>query len=386
MTAAVLDDPRLDQDYLARFGFDRARFSAAHAAIVAGTMTEKSSLITTGIEPAPGVVDVPFEGTEATRLRELGEAALRRGEVAAVVLNGGMATRFGNVVKGTVEVYDGKSFIALKAANVAYARQRWGAPVPLVLMNSFATDGASKEHLEAHGRFGLPAEDLLTFTQTISVRLNPDGSLFIGADGKPSYYAPGHGDFFRAIRLSGVLERLRARGVKVLMFSNVDNLGATVEPIVIGQHLALGAELSAEVTAKRRTASGDWDKGGSPARVAGRTQIVEGFRLPADLPPTFLPDFSTNNFLFDLAAIDREITLPWHVVKKKVDDRPAIQLESIACEASAVDTADGKPLLKLGLLRVPRDDHNGRFFPVKERVDLDAMRPALRARLADVVR
>ena len=43
------------------------------------------------------------------------------------------------------------------------------------------------------------------------VRLNPDGSLFIGADGKPSYYAPGHGDFFRAIRISGVLERLRAR-------------------------------------------------------------------------------------------------------------------------------------------------------------------------------
>lgn len=381
-TAALLADPRLDQEYLARYGFDRARFERAHAAILDGSLTEKSSLITAGIEPAPGVVDVPFEGPAAAELRARGEAALKKGQVAVVVLNGGMATRFGNVVKGTVEVYDGKSFIALKAANVAHARKTYGAPVPLVLMNSFATDGATKEHLAQHGNFGLPAEDLLTFTQTISIRLTPEGGLFIGADGKPSYYAPGHGDFFREIRRSGVLEKLKSRGVKVVMFSNVDNLGATVDPIMIGQHLALGAELSAEVTAKRRTASGDWDKGGSPAKVAGRTQIVEGFRLPGDLPPTFLPDFSTNNFLFDVAAIDRDITLPWHVVRKKVDDRPALQLESIACEASAVDDASGKPVLKLGLLRVPRDDAHGRFFPVKERVDLDAMRDALRARLA----
>lgn len=384
MTAAIFADPRLDPDHLSRFGFDRARFTEAHAAIQAGTLTEKSSLITSGLEPAPGVVDVPFSGPAAAELRAMGEAALRRGEVAVVVLNGGMATRFGNVVKGTVEVYDGKSFIALKAANVAHARKTYGAPVPLVLMNSFATDAATKQHLAEHDDFGLPAEDLLTFTQSISIRLTPEGGLFVGADGKPSYYAPGHGDFFSAIRQSGVLGKLRARGIKVLMFSNVDNLGATVEPIVIGQHLALGAELSAEVTAKRRTASGDWDKGGSPAQVNGRTQIVEGFRLPSDLPPTFLPDFSTNNFLFDVAAIDRDISLPWHLVRKKVDDLPALQLESIACEASALDDASGKPLLKLGLLRVPRDDENGRFFPVKERVDLDAMREGLRKRLAGV--
>jgi len=169
------------------------------------------------------------------------------------------------------------------------------------------------------------------------------------------------------------------------LFSNVDNLGATVEPIIIGQHLALGAELSAEVTAKRRTASGDWDKGGSPAKVGGRVQIVEGFRIPSDLPPTFLPDFSTNNFAFDLRAIDREVPLAWHLVKKKVDDRPALQLESIACEASAVDAPDGTPLFKLGLLRVPRDGANGRFFPVKERADLEEMRGVLRERLAGVI-
>ncbi len=69
-------------------------------------------------------------------------------------------------------------------------------------------------------------------------------------------------------------------------------------------------------------------------------------------------------------------------MKKKVDDRPAIQLESIACEASAADDAQGQPVFSLGLLRVPRDGKMGRFFPIKERVDLDASREILRARLA----
>jgi hypothetical protein len=70
------------------------------------------------------------------------------------------------------------------------------------------------------------------------------------------------------------------------------------------------------------------------------------------------------------------------VVRKKVEDRAALQLESIACEASAVYGADGRPVLSLGLLRVPRDGAHGRFFPIKERVDLETSRDVLRARLA----
>jgi UTP--glucose-1-phosphate uridylyltransferase len=374
----LLDDPRLDWQVLRRYGFDADRFARAAEEIAAGTLTEASSLIREPLEPAPSVVDVRWDNGDA---RALGASALKAGKVAVVVLNGGMATRFGGVVKGVVEVFDHQSFIALKAEDVRRTRDRFGAPVPLVLMNSFATEEATLAHLDAGRGFGLDPSDLLSFNQSIAVRLNPDGSLFIGDDGRPSLYAPGHGDFFRCIRASGVLGTLIQRGVEVVLFSNVDNLGATVDPVVIGHHLLLRAQMSAEVTAKRRTASGEWDKGGAPAKLGGRVQLVEGFRLPPELPPTFLPDFSTNNFLFDARAIDREIPLPWHVVRKKVDGRPALQLESISCEASVATDNRGEPLLRLGLLRVPRDGPQGRFFPIKERADLDAEREALRARL-----
>ncbi|MCK6547211.1 UTP--glucose-1-phosphate uridylyltransferase [Myxococcota bacterium] len=382
-----LDDPRIDWAFLRAHDFDEARFRRDADAIVRGTLTEAASTIAaeriTPTKPSDTRDLVTASAADVAPYRRAGEEALKKGEVAVVVLNGGMATRFGGVVKGVVEVFDGETFISLKAQDVARAHQTFGARIPLVLMNSFATHASTLEHVESKKRFGLAADDLLWFQQSVSLRMNPDGSLFIGDDGLPSYHAPGHGDFFSCIRRSGVLGKLRDRGVKTLLFSNVDNLGATIDPVILGYHLLIGADMSAEITEKRRTASGDWDKGGAPAYVDGRLQIVEGFRFPPSFQQESLPDFSTNNFLFRLAAIDREVELERHVVKKKVDGRPALQLESITCEASGVTDARGQPSFALGLFRVPREGATGRFFPVKEPQDLEALRDTIKARMLE---
>jgi UTP--glucose-1-phosphate uridylyltransferase len=375
------DDPRLDRALLARFAFDEEAFRRDVSALRAGQLSPESSLIHEPLSPVTDAVDVVFDGARADEARALGEAALARGEAAVVILNGGMATRFGGVVKGVVEVHDGRSFLAAKAEDVRRASARFGRPVPLVLMNSFATDAATRAHFEEHRDFGLESGQVLAFQQSIAVRLTPEGELFLEDDGQPSYYAPGHGDFFPSIRKSGVLAELARRGVKHLLFSNVDNLGATIDPVVLGEHLRAGAELSVEITGKQRTASGAWDKGGAPALWRGRRALIEGFRFPPSFAQETLPDFSTNTMLFSVQAIDRPLPLARHVVKKKVGERTAVQLESIACEASLVDDEAGQPLLALAFLRVPREGERGRFFPVKEVLDLETMRGALKARL-----
>jgi len=369
------EDPRLDHDFLAAHGFDAARFDEDVAAMKAGELDADAAIIHAPMSPAP---THELDDAEATRKR--GEAALAAGEIAVVVLNGGMATRFGGVVKGVVEVGEGKSFIGLKAEDLRRAGERFGREPVFVLMNSFATADATAEHLAAHGHFGLDPERVLAFEQTISARLQPDGELFVGDDGQPSYHAPGHGDFFPCIRSSGVLDRLRGLGARHVLFSNVDNLGATVDPQVIGHHLASGAQMTVEVTEKRKVA-GQWDKGGAPAMVDGRPIIVEGFRFPSDFRQEQLPDFSTNTFHFELEALDRPLRLPRHVVTKEVDGRSAVQLESIACEASHLRASDGSPSFSLELCRVPRDDERGRFFPVKKPDDLDRLRDQLLQRL-----
>jgi UTP--glucose-1-phosphate uridylyltransferase len=377
----LLEDPRLDRAFLRLYRFDEERFRKCAEAIATGALSEKTSIISAERIKTlkPGDVTVVAMDDEATRAR--GEEALHKGEVAVLVVNGGMATRFGGVVKGVVEVFDGETFLSLKGGDIRRAGERYGARIPFVLMNSFATAASTHEHVEAKKYFGLRREDVLSFDQSVSLRMNPDATLFIGDDGKPSYHAPGHGDFFECIRASGVLADLRKRGVKTILFSNVDNLGATIDPTVIGHHLAANADMSAEITEKQRTASGEWDKGGAPAYVDGVLQIVEGFRFPPGFQQESLPDFSTNNFLFRAEALDRDVRLERHVVRKKVDNRPALQMESITCEASGVLDANGKRMFNLGLLRVPREGARGRFFPVKEPQDLESLRGKLKERL-----
>jgi UTP--glucose-1-phosphate uridylyltransferase len=383
--AGILGDARLDWKMLRKYDFDAARFGAEQQLIAAGKMKPADAAIAGPLAPIgdANVTVVKFEGPEYQKMKALGEAALRRGEVAVVVLNGGMATRFGGVVKGVVDVFDNQSFIGLKAADVAKASKKYAADIPLVLMNSFQTHESTMKHVADRARFGLKDDQILTFQQSISIRMNPDGSLFVGDDGKPSYHAPGHGDFFNAIRISGVLDELKKRGVKTILFSNVDNLGATIDPALIGHHIAAGADMSAEVVEKRKTASGKWDVGASPVMVDGRVKLVEGFRLPADLSPHDYPDFSTNNFMFSVAGLDRDVPLERYVVEKKVDGRPVYQLESITCEASGASDANGGPLLKLNIMRTPRDGVRGRFFPIKEPIDLEANREILAERLRE---
>ena len=376
----LLADPRLDFELLTRYRFDRERFLREAAAAARGEATADTALVRGRIEPARDVLAVDHSSRAAATARELGERALARGEVAVVVLNGGMATRFGGVVKGTVEVDGAWSFLGLKARDVARAAARFGRTPPLVLMNSFATDAATTAHLHGHGRWGLAPEDILTFCQSISIRLTPHGELFVDGRGQPSYYAPGHGDFFRSIRESGVLARLRERGVRHLCFSNVDNLGATLDPVLIGHHVEQGWEMTLELTERRRDAGGAWDAGGAPVLVDGRLQVVEGFRFPPGVQET-LPDFQTNNMLFDAAAIDRPIPMRTFPVRKLVDGAPALQFEAITCEASGALDDAGRPLLRLGLLRVPREGPHGRFFPIKTPGDLDRSRATLRRRL-----
>ncbi|MDD9944857.1 MAG: UTP--glucose-1-phosphate uridylyltransferase [Myxococcales bacterium] len=77
------------------------------------------------------------------------------------------------------------------------------------------------------------------------------------------------------LRDSGALSRFRSQGGKVLTMSNVDNLGATLAPGVIGADLASGNEMTVEVVERR-----PGEPGGAPARVGGKLQIVEDFRFP----------------------------------------------------------------------------------------------------------
>lgn len=316
-----------------------------------------------GMVESPSSEDVsklPERGTQDYQaLTQLWRAAIDQGQVGALILSGGMATRFNyDQPKGLYPILDGSSFLELK---IRWIREL-SASLPIYVMTSFHTDAAIRAHLEANHHFGADPAGIILFEQYRFRRLCPDGSFFSSPDGHDDHAAPGHGDFIHALRASGGLDKFIAGGGRYMMFSNVDNLGATIDPAIIGWHIQGGHEMSVEVAPKLQG-----DKGGAPARVDGRMQLVEGFAFPPDFDQDLIPVFNTASYCFNAQALQREIDLPWYLVEKVVDGQTVIQFEHLAGDLSVhLDT---------GFLQVERDE---RFIPVKSQADVPTAQELIR--------
>ena len=327
------------------------------------------------VEPprAGDVKDAPAPGTpEHARLAAIGAAAVKRGEVAFCVLAGGMATRMGGVVKALVEALDGHTFLDLRLTENATWSARAGKPVPLWLMTSEATEGPTREALAKAGAGG----HIATFTQDLGLRLTQEGRLFIGDDGQPSTYAPGHGDLPDALRRSGLLAKFVAGGGKYVWIANLDNLGATIDEAILGMFIETGADVQVEVAPKV-----EGDRGGIPvwadsADASGQTvrrlQVLEEFRLPPGFDAEAVRVFNTNTFLVKAdALLHTKVTYAWFEVEKKVGSRVAVQFERLLQELTAA--------MPSAYVRVPRDASASRFLPVKDFDELARRRDDIRA-------
>jgi UTP--glucose-1-phosphate uridylyltransferase len=351
------------QAMLQRYRFDRARFRALAERVASGAPddnTVKGELLA----PLPDdVLSLPGAGADRDRLEAQGREALRAGHVALVVLAGGMATRMGGVVKALVEALPGKTFLELRLNEIANLERQYGKAPPLWLMTSHSTEGPIREALGKR----LDDDSIGLFSQFLSLRLTPRGELFLDAEGRPSEHAPGHGDLPEALQQSGLLARFVERGGKVVMVTNLDNLGASLDPAIIGWHLNHGAPVTSEVVEK---VAGD--RGGIPARLDGKLVVLEEFRIPKSFDPATVRVFNTNSFHFDAKALSN-LDIPWTYfrVTKKVGDSPVIQFERLINEVTS--------FLPSRYLLVPRSGAASRFLPVKDNDELSQRRGEIEA-------
>jgi UTP--glucose-1-phosphate uridylyltransferase len=304
--------------------------------------------------------------------------ALRR--TAIIKLNGGLGTSMGmDRAKSLLCVRRGLSFLDIIARQVLHLRQKYDAPLPLLLMNSFRT---SDDTLEALARYedlaveGLPLE----FLQNKEPKLLVDGLVPADYPKDPDleWCPPGHGDVYTALRGSGVLAQLLEQGYHYVFISNSDNLGAVPAPHVAGWFAQSGAPFAIE--AVRRTPSDK--KGGHFARrkADGRLVLRETAQTAkGDLDA--LADLerhrytSTNNLWIDLRVLaqtldarDGVLGLPLIRNEKHLDPADpstpkVIQIETAM--GAAIEVFEGATLIEVG-----RD----RFVPVKTTNDLLVLR------------
>jgi UTP--glucose-1-phosphate uridylyltransferase len=330
----------------------------------------------TGMVPESSIEpleDVP----DAEELPELDDPELLDATVM-IKLNGGLGTSMGMTgPKSLLELKDGLSFLDLIARQVLGLRRRFGGRLPLVLMNSFATREASLEALERYPE--LKGDVPLDFVQGKVPKLTA-GELEPAEwpdDPALEWAPPGHGDLYTSLVTSGMLEELLEGGYRYAFVSNVDNLGAVLEPRVLGWFANEGLPFAMEV-ADRTEAD---RKGGHPARLRDGGLVLRETAQTPEEDLDALQDterhryFNANNLWIDLRALDAALRerdgvlgLPMIVNEKTVDPADPSSPEVIQLETAmgaAIGVFEGA-----AAIRVPRE----RFTPVKTTNDLLVLR------------
>jgi UTP--glucose-1-phosphate uridylyltransferase len=292
-------------------------------------------------------------------------------EVVVLKLNGGLGTSMGMTeAKSLLEVKPGHSFLDVIVHQVLHLRERHGARIPLLLMDSFAT---RDDTLAALSRYPeLQVDDLpLDFMQGKVPKLLEDTLEPVSWPANPEleWAPPGHGDVYTSLVASGMLDQLLERGYRYLFLSNSDNLGAVLDVRILGWFARKGLPFLSESTERTEADR----KGGHLARRRGDGGLV--LRETAQTPPedtaafedvTRHRYFNANNIWVNLEALRRKLaerdgvlSLPMIVNRKTVDptdpSSPAVvQLETAM--GAAIGAFEGA-----GSILVPRE----RFVPVK---------------------
>ena len=286
--------------------------------------------VTAALPPRNEIGPLPvLPRAAAPDVRALGEDALRRGEVAVLLVAGGQGSRLGfEQPKGMYPVgpVSQATLFQIHAEKVLALSKRYGQPVPFLVMTSQATNDETEAFFQANSFFGLPPEEVVFFQQGTMPAVDiASGRVLLEAPGQLFLSPNGHGGTLTALRESGTLAKMQARGVRHVFYFQVDNpLVKVCDPDFLGNHIRAGSEASSKVVYKERPE----EKVGILAVVRGRCAILEYSDLPAEMT-TERDGGGTLRFragnpaihIFDLAFLERVTGtggLAHHVARKKV--------------------------------------------------------------------
>lgn len=237
------------------------------------------------LPPRESIAPLPVQPrAAAAEIRARGEDALRRGQVAVLLVAGGQGSRLGfEQPKGMYPIgpVSDATLFQIHAEKVLALSREYGQPIPLLVMTSRATHDETEAYFRANNYFGLPAGDVTFFQQGTMPAVDvATGRLLLEAPGRLFLSPNGHGGALTALRETGALDRIKARGVRHVFYFQVDNpLVKVGAPDFLGHHIAARAEASSKVVYKTEPG----EKVGVLAVVNGRCAIIEYSDLPADM-------------------------------------------------------------------------------------------------------
>ena len=293
-------------------------------------LAEQKSLPPPSLSPGE-VIAIPrsdADREDAARSKQVGEEALRQGQVAVLVVAGGQATRLGyDGPKGTLPItpVTRRSLFSVHAQKTLALQRRYQGRVPFLVLVSPQNHEATRRFFEEKSFFGLDPDQVSFFEQGMLPAIDGDGRLLLAERGRIFLSPDGHGGVFRALLRSGLFEQLESQGVHTLFYFQVDNpLVKVADPVFLGHHLRAEADLSLKVVRKRDAQ----EKVGVYALVDERPGIIEYSDLSPEQRDAGDADglkYWAGNIAihaFQLSFLRQiatgECELPYHMARKKV--------------------------------------------------------------------
>lgn len=261
------------------------------------------------------------------KYKALGLEAVKKGEVAAVLLAGGMGTRLGSDnPKGMYDIGLTKEVFIFQRLieNLMDVTNEAGNLIHLFVMTSDKNHETTMKFFEEKEYFGYQAEYVHFFKQDMAPATDFDGKIYLEEKGKLATSPNGNGGWFGSLYNSGLDMCIHEEGIKWLNVFAVDNvLQRMADPVFIGATLDGGYVSGSKVI---RKAAPD-EKVGVICLEDGKPSIVEYYELTDELMNTKdengEPAYNFGvilNYLFSVEALEKilESPLPLHVVDKKI--------------------------------------------------------------------
>jgi UDP-N-acetylglucosamine/UDP-N-acetylgalactosamine diphosphorylase len=284
--------------------------------------------------------------TEAGQLK--GEALLREGKVACLILAGGQGTRLGTPLpKALVEITPvrKKTLLQLFCEKTAAASAAYKTPLQVAIMTSCSNHKQIADYLVQNSYFGLKENQVQLFTQDEAPFVNEDGNWIEEAPGSFAAGPDGNGHSLKKLMESGIGKRWKEQGIESLIVIPIDNpLADPFDATLCGEH----ALKSQDVTIKAIKRSDPAEKVGVIVLRDGKVAVQEYSELPDHFEA---PLAHIGLFCFSLSFVERiaEVELPWHLARKAYRGHQIWKFERFLFDVLAYTE-------KTGVLVYPRED------------------------------
>jgi UTP--glucose-1-phosphate uridylyltransferase len=253
-------------------------------------------------------------------------------QTVVILMNGGVSKMDFKTPRSALTVEKNgitQTLLDCRLAQINALNVEFGVDLPIILMNSFLTNTETNHNLQKYQNLKIKILHQGMYPLMYKTNLSPIPQ----SKNDPNWSPPGSAEIFVLLKTTGLLDELLKEGKKFAFLSDVENLGATIDPKLLYHVEQKQINLLLEVTP--RTKSEGNFMGGVPVLFRKKQHILELSQVPMHIRQTRFnfQDFkylNTNNIWISLQTLAKieKISMDWALHSKMQKGREVVYIDT----------------------------------------------------------